>query len=1060
MNRRPRTWLLTLVGFIFISGIGLYIFRIPLLTAILNHQLDKQGIPAHSLSVASVSFNHLLLRNLAVGTDRELQVDHILITWRLPDLFAGKLPSVEISGLQVALDLSSGQPPLGSLQPLIPSTAENSGPLRLPAISLLNANIHLRSELGNFVIALAGNVDQDQTGVQAAQFGADITGPPGRAKSRLMATLGAQGDLQGKIIVSEGMLSLPAVHIAGLAGDVTFALMAMRPQHINAQLMLSDILLTRNESVEQAPTPVFEQAKLDLKIDESNAQLTGELLANEDTLVAQWDAAVRDYLDAPDFDLTFYADGAASHFPWSLVGLAQPSQGSVAFEIIARGQIPTFQELRNQDLTNLTWLHHSTLTGQAHLELQGLNYPQKASNVTGKLGLNIALDEGSGKIILADDSELGASRLYPDWLASLGLPIEAANYFSDGGQLRMTGPNNQPAQINLTRQTDSTTLIITTLAILSTDKTQAHLSALTEMSLNDQNRLTAFTMSDFTLQTTGIRYADTVIDRIVLTGGIHGSPDTWAGTLDLLAEGSQLAAGPLVIRQLSVALPMQISLDHDTWRMGLQKPGRISLGAIAPINDVSFQGPLSLSISQTDIELASRSQGLAFSHRLVATPTALSLRLQQQETQAIDAHIHPGKITLSGKREAGGQYQGQGSMHDMRIALPQADIHLENIATTLHLGTTETGKIADFTIGRLYHQASAPFFAPISLAGHVMSKSSHGKPRVYSMSATGGVPDRHYLRLTGEQVFDSGEGALKIEITPLDFAPGGLQPEMLLPSLAQLKDMRGLVSASAQFKWSKEGMHSSALVDLDDVSFAYQATKVTDLNATLNLNDLMSPSSSPAQTLTIRRIDPGFPMESLVASYQIKNSPPRVILDKAQLFTIGGIISLVPTTIDLTSTRNDFVILVDNIDLAVLFDLLQVEGLTGDGRLTGSIPITLEGNQVAIHNSHFAAETSGILHFQSPKAPQMLANAGKEMDLLLKALQNFYYTELSLELNKSAAHDLVATLSLLGNNPDVKAGQMFRLNINLESNIGKILETISQGHTLSNEVMSDLFRLR
>jgi hypothetical protein len=301
---------------------------------------------------------------------------------------------------------------------------------------------------------------------------------------------------------------------------------------------------------------------------------------------------------------------------------------------------------------------------------------------------------------------------------------------------------------------------------------------------------------------------------------------------------------------------------------------------------------------------------------------------------------------------------------------------------------------------------------------------------------------------------------LKIEITPFDFAPGGLQPEMLLPGLTQLKNMSGLVSASAQFLWSKEGMHSSGLIDLDDVSFAYQATKVTDINATLNLNDLMSLSSSPAQTITIRRIDPGFPMESLVAAYQIKDSPPRIVLDKAQLFTIGGIISLAPTTIDLASTRNDFVILVDNIDLAVLFNLLQVEGLTGDGRLTGSIPITLEGNQVAIRNSHLAAETPGMLHFQSPKAPQMLANAGKEMDLLLKALQNFHYAELSLELNKSTAHDMVATLSLLGNNPNVKEGQMFRLNINLESNIGKILETISQGYTLSNEVWRDLFRSR
>jgi hypothetical protein len=150
---------------------------------------------------------------------------------------------------------------------------------------------------------------------------------------------------------------------------------------------------------------------------------------------------------------------------------------------------------------------------------------------------------------------------------------------------------------------------------------------------------------------------------------------------------------------------------------------------------------------------------------------------------------------------------------------------------------------------------------------------------------------------------------------------------------------------------------------------------------------------------------------------------------------------------------------VDDIDLEVLFDQIQVEGLTGNGRVSGSIPITFEGSQITIRNSHLVAEAPGVLHFQSDKASQLLAGAGKEMDWLLQALQDFHYSELSLELDKSAAHDLVATLSLLGNNPNVKEGQMFRLNLNLESNIGEILQAIGQGYRLSSEVLRDLFRL-
>lgn len=57
------------------------------------------------------------------------------------------------------------------------------------------------------------------------------------------------------------------------------------------------------------------------------------------------------------------------------------------------------------------------------------------------------------------------------------------------------------------------------------------------------------------------------------------------------------------------------------------------------------------------------------------------------------------------------------------------------------------------------------------------------------------------------------------------------------------------------------------------------------------------------------------------------------------------------------------------------------------------------------------------------KASQMLANAGAEMNFVLDALQDFHYSELSLTINKSAAHDLTVTLSLLGQNPGIKEGK-------------------------------------
>ncbi|WP_176754368.1 YdbH domain-containing protein [Nitrosomonas sp. Nm132] len=916
-------WLLTLASLAIITGIGLYIFRVPLIASLISYQLREQNIPMPSLSVVDISLNSLLLRDLTIGTAKELHADKIHVSWHLRDLLAGTVDSVEMSGLHMALDLSGERPPLGSLQPLLSSAGENSSPIRLPAISFRDSAIHVRSAWGDAVIALTGNLDQTRSDTLFIGLDAEITGPAGQAKSTLAVTLDAQGNLQGKMTIAEGRLSLPEAQISSFTGDAAFMLVARRPQHISAEFLLADIHLPGSGQVEPPSEQVFEQARFSLHMDESNARLIGKLLTSADTLVAELDVTARYYLNAPDINLVFNANSPARHYPWQLLGLAQPSAGSVVLAMKISGQTPPFQEFRHDGLNGLSWLQHSTLTGQAQLELQALSFPQKVTNLNGKLGLDGAFAQGSGK-------------------------------------------------------------------------------------------------------------------------------------LDLHVDADRLIAGQLIARRVSIALPMQIHLDHDVWRMALQKVGRATLDAIDPINAVSLKDPLSLSISQADIELVKKPQGLVLKHHLAAAATAFTLLVEQEEAQAVEAQIHPGKITLSGGLVAGEEYQGRGAIKGMSLTLPQLRLQLTNIAAALQLGTG-TGKIADFTIGQLHHQTSTPYFAPLSVSGSI--QSVRGQSSVYAMDVAGGTPGLRYLTLTGKLALDKGDGMLKVAITPLTFAAGGLQPKTLLPALAQLEDVSGMVSARAQFEWSREGMRSSGVVDLDHVSFVHPTTKISNLNATLSLNDLLSPSSPSRQTLTIQRIDPGIPLERLVVFYQIEGSPPRIALEKADLFLLGGSVSLGPAIIDPASARTDFVIRVDDIDLEVLFDQIQVEGLTGNGRVSGSIPVTFEGSQITIRNSHLVAEAPGVLHFQSDKASQLLAGAGKEMDWLLQALQDFHYSELSLKLDKSAAHDLVATLSLLGNNPNVKEGQMFRLNLNLESNIGEILQAIGQGYRLSSEVLRDLFRL-
>lgn len=819
MDKRLKTGLLALVSLIIFTGVSLYALRNPLLEALISHQLGKQGMLLQSISALDVSLNTLHLQDLTAGKNKELRVEKILVNWQLQDLLAGKPASVEISGLQLALDLSGERPPLDFLQAMISMTEKDVSIPWLPPFSLRNSAIRLHSAAGDLTVALSGDIEQALQGTQMVLLSAVVSGTLGQTKGTLAATLDRQGNLQGSVTFSEGMLNLPEAKISSFTGEATFAFVAMQLQHIRSGFVLSDIKLPGKMSAR----PVSEQA----------------------------------------------------------------------------------------------------------------------------------------------------------------------------------------------------------------DKNPA-----------------AFTLPD------------TAIDQISIKGDIRGLPDSWSGQLDLDIDGGQLIIEPLNIQRISVSLPMQVMLDQNSWRIGLRNPGLVTLGKIDSGTALRFQNPLRFSITQANLDLIKNSQGLALKHDIALIPADFSLLVDQDKSPAIEAQIHPGKIALTGAFGAKEKYQGRLTLSDAAVLLTQSQLQLKAISATLHLNDPETGIAADFAIGQLQHLAPEPLFAALSISGSIRNEAADGEPAEYALNVAGGVPDLRYLKITGKHSPDSGNGVLNAEIVPLNFSPDRLQPSALSPALSRLEDVSGQISASAQFKWSNQGVHSShSAFELRHVSFTQETAKISDLNASLNLENLLSPSSPPQQTITIRRIDFGIPVENLLVSYQIEDAdPPRIALEKTQFSMMDGILSLPPTIINPAAAHTDILVRVNNIDLETFFNLIQIDGLAGSGHLDGQIPIRLEDNQVMIKKGHLAAKAPGVLRFQSAKASQLLATTGEEMNLLLQAVQDFHYTELSLDLDKSATHGLTAKLSLLGNNPAVKNGQVFRLNINLESDIDKILQTINQGYNLSHEILRNAFR--
>jgi hypothetical protein len=200
-------------------------------------------------------------------------------------------------------------------------------------------------------------------------------------------------------------------------------------------------------------------------------------------------------------------------------------------------------------------------------------------------------------------------------------------------------------------------------------------------------------------------------------------------------------------------------------------------------------------------------------------------------------------------------------------------------------------------------------------------------------------------------------------------------------------------------------------------------------------------------------------LDEVAVRFQIlPGDPLRLGIEQAQVGISGGRVLLRDVLLDPAAPRLELPLEITRLDLAELLRIFDIDGLSGSGRLSGRIPIAIEGDTVTIANGQLAAEAPGTLRFESERARQALAAAGESAELMLRALRDFRYDELSLAIDKPATTGTRLTLTLLGHNPDVLEGHPFRFNINLDGDTDRLVAGLSQAYSLSNRMLRQFWR--
>jgi hypothetical protein len=297
---------------------------------------------------------------------------------------------------------------------------------------------------------------------------------------------------------------------------------------------------------------------------------------------------------------------------------------------------------------------------------------------------------------------------------------------------------------------------------------------------------------------------------------------------------------------------------------------------------------------------------------------------------------------------------------------------------------------------------------------------------------------RASLRAQGSYDPERGSGEARLRLEPLLFAEKGLQPVQLLPWLGKrLTAVKGALEATGRVRFGGKGIRLTLDLAARDLGFQTPLAEVAGVNGAVRVEGPSPFSTPPAQLVSIGRIGFGLDLVNGLLKGQLR--PDGVIvIDQAEWQTLGGRVHTAGH-LDPAAPQQAIALEAEDLDLAQLLAMVNLEGLSGEGRLDGRLPIERSAEAILIVGGRIAARPGGWLRYRPAPGVAGLAKSGAGMDLLLGAFENLQYEKLEVLLDGDANGPMQLSLHVVGVNPEFQDGRPIHYNLNVEARLADLL---------------------
>ena len=538
-----------------------------------------------------------------------------------------------------------------------------------------------------------------------------------------------------------------------------------------------------------------------------------------------------------------------------------------------------------------------------------------------------------------------------------------------------------------------------------------------------------------------------------LTGRLSTAPSPGGGfgaTAEILIDARKIRADILAADRLTASLPMRIHAGRENVTIVFAREGRLALDGVRPASNApatkfstTIAGRIGLSWSADD---SGASAGIAVDHDLSIAPAPITIPGPTEIRATL------GRIKTSGVLAADGAYAGRVVIDTLGFARGKRAMAATGIAIRLTTGAGLAAPVARITVEALSDVSPAPVSGSYAVAATVRQTGD----RVAYRADIGGLGMRRLAVVAGSHDFAQRAGHAELSIPDIALGPAGVQPDAVIPALSAVRNVAGRIGGEARLAWRKERVTGRAKLRLDGIGGETDDGSVEGISGTIVFDRLFPPSTAPGQLLRIRKIDAGVVLTDTSIRFALK--PSGVLrIERADAALAGGKVIVVAPAIDPVAEKARATVTLQGVRLEKILGLVDLGDVHATGRIHGTVPIRIAGAKIAIDGGALAARGGGVLRFKSEQAKQVLKTGGRQVVLMLEALEDFSYERLRVDIDKSPAGDAKVMLRTLGHNPAVLGGRKFQINVTLETNLDRLLDAAMQWYRLSGKAMRDIF---